>query len=98
MKLKTIYLCTALTVFLVTPITTLAGSDFDKAVKEATAEIDKAKAANNEWRDSRKMLEDAIKAEKAGDHDKAMNLVNKAKQQGELAVAQARQQQNAGPQ
>jgi hypothetical protein len=94
--LKTV-LGTALAVLLSAPITSIAGSDFDKAVQEATAAIDKAKAANYEWRDSRKILEKAIKAEKAGDHATAMKLVNQARQQGITAVTQAKQQENAGP-
>jgi len=88
---------TALITLLSTPIVSIAASDFDTAVKEATAEINKAKAANYEWRDSGKILEEAIKAEKAGDHARAMQLANEAKQQGILAVAQSKQQENAGP-
>ena len=64
-------------------------------MKQATAEIDKAKAVGFEWRDSRKLLKEAEKAEKAGDHEKAMKLVNKARQQGIIAVAQAKEQANA---
>lgn len=94
MKYKIMTLCSAL---LVTPLLAIASSDFDSAVKDATAEIDKAKMANNEWRDSRNLLEEAQKAEKAGDHDKAMQLVAKAKEQGTLAIAQAKQQAKAGP-
>jgi hypothetical protein len=97
MKLNTIVLGTALTVLLSTPIASIASDDFSKAAKEATAEINKAKAANYEWRNSRKILKSAEKAEKAGNHDEAMKLANKAKQQGIIAVAQAKQQENAGP-
>jgi hypothetical protein len=97
MKLHTLALCSAFTLLLSAPITSIAGSDFDKAAKDATAAIDKAKAANYEWRDSRKILKKAAKAEKAGKHDKAMKLAKKAKQQGIIAVAQAKQQKNAGP-
>ena len=101
MKLNTlshkIVLGAAFTVLLSTPVLSIAGSDFDKAVKEATAEIDKAKKANYEWRDSRKILEKAVEAEKAGKHEEAMKLAKKAKQQGILAVAQSKQQKNAGP-
>ena len=93
-----IVLGTALAVLLSAPIASIAGGDFDKAIKEATAEIDKAKAAGHEWRDSRKMLEKAVKAEKAGKHAEAMVLVSKAKKQGITAVAQAELQKNAGPQ
>jgi hypothetical protein len=97
MKLNTIAISATLAVILATPITAIAGDDFGKAVKAATAEIDKAKAVNYEWRDSRKILKKAEKAEKAGDHKKAMKLAKKAKQQGIIAVAQSKQQKNAGP-
>jgi len=97
MRITTIFTRTALLALLLTPLSSIAGSAFDKAVKEATVEIDKAKAAGYEWRDSRKILEAAAKAEKAGDHKKAMKMVAEAKQQGILAVAQAAQQKNAGP-
>jgi hypothetical protein len=85
----------ALCALLFAPAISIAG-DFEQSVKEATAEIDKAKAVGYEWRDSRKILKEAEKAEKAGDHEKAMKLVNKAKQQGIIAVVQAKEQANAG--
>ena len=85
----------ALLALLVTPLSSMAGSAFDKAAKDATAEIDKAKAVGYEWRDSRKILDKAAKAEKAGDHATAMKLAAKAKQQGIIAVAQAKEQQKA---
>ncbi len=72
--------------------TPLQAGTFDSAVQQASAEIDKAKAMNYEWRDSRKLLKKAIKLHKEGKHDKAMKLVAKAGQQGKLAVAQAQQQ------
>lgn len=97
MRITTIFTRAALLALLVTPLSSMAASSFDKAVKEATAEIDKAKAVGNEWRDSRKILKEAAKAEKSGKHDEAMKLVAKAKKQGTLAVAQAHEQKNAGP-
>ena len=96
MKITTIFTRAALLALLITPLSSMAASSFDKAVKEATAEIDKAKAAGFEWRDSRKFLKKAAEAEKSGDHNKAMKLVAKAKKQGILAVAQAHDQKNAG--
>jgi len=80
---------------LIAPAIATAGStsgEFDQAVKEATAAIDKAAAAHYEWRDSRKILKEAEKAEKAGDHKKAMSLAKQAKEQGIIAVAQAKEQ------
>ncbi|MFV2003980.1 MAG: hypothetical protein ACC650_02190 [Gammaproteobacteria bacterium] len=70
------------------PVLAQAGS-YEDAIKEANISIDKAKAINYEWRDSRKLLKKADKLNKEGQTDKAMNLVKKAKKQGELAVAQA---------
>lgn len=95
MKLHTMTAGAALCALLFTPAISIAGG-FEQSVKEATTEIDKAKAAGYEWRDSRKILKQAEKAEKAGDHEKALKLANKAKQQGIIAVAQAKQQANAG--
>jgi hypothetical protein len=97
MKMVTLSTRAALLALLVTPLSSIASSAFDNAVKEATVEIDKAKAVGYEWRDSRKILEQAAKAEKAGDHATAMKLASKAKQQGMIAVAQAADQKNAGP-
>lgn len=95
MKLLTLSSTISLLSILALPVTALAGSDFDSAVKEANAEIAKAKAANYEWRDSKKILDKAVDAEKKGDHDKAMKLVAKAKQQGTLAVLQSKAQKDA---
>ena len=72
-------------------------SDYNKASASAKAAISNAKAANFEWRDSGKMLKAAAKAAKAGDYNKAVKLANKAKRQGDLAVAQAKAQAGAGP-
>lgn len=82
---------------LLTPVIAQAGN-FETAVKEAKIEIDKAKAANYEWRDSRKMLETAEKLNKEGQTDKAMKLVEQAKMQGQVAVSQAELQSSVnGP-
>lgn len=71
--------------------------DFDSLAKEAAAAIKKASSAGGEWRDSEKFLKQAKSAAKAGDMDKAMKLVNKAKSQGEMAYSQAKSQKDAGP-
>ncbi len=97
MKLRTITTTAALLALLATPVLSMASTSFDQAKKEAVAEIDKAKAAGFEWRDSRKILEKAEKAEKAGDHKKALKLANQAKKQGIDAVAQSKTQTIAGP-
>lgn len=72
-------------------------ADYKAAVAEANTALKKAKAANYIWRDSGKMLKKSAKAAKSGDFATATKLALKAKRQGEMAVAQAAQQKNAGP-
>ncbi len=96
MKISKLAVITALCTLFAAPLS-MAGNDFAQARQDAVAEIDKARAAGYEWRDSRKILKKAEEAEKAGDHEKAMKLANKAKQQGIIAQAQAQSQANAGP-
>jgi hypothetical protein len=67
-----------------------SAKSFDAAVKQANSEIDKAAAMNYEWRDSRKMIKEAQELNEAGKTDEAIALVEKAEQQGKLAVAQAK--------
>ena len=97
MKIKKLGLISIVSACLLTPLSGHA-SDFDSAVKQANSEIDKAKAVNYEWRDSRKLLKQAEKLNKEGKTGEAMELVNEAKKQGQLAVAQAELQSSvAGP-
>jgi hypothetical protein len=84
-------LTAAFTTCLLAPFTASAG-DFDAAVKQAEAEIDRAKSMNYEWRDSRKMLKEARELHEKGDKDKALQLAKAAGQQGKMAVAQAESQ------
>jgi len=72
-------------------------NDYTKAAADAKASIKKAADANYEWRDSGDMLKKADEAAKKGDYDTAIKLANKAKEQGDLAVAQAKAQAGAGP-
>ena len=96
--MKTLTLVTTLSVCLLTPFTSSQAASFADSVKAATSEIDKAKDMGYEWRDSRKLLEKAAKLNKDGDAKKAMKLVEQAKQQGQLAVIQAKSQANvSGP-
>lgn len=88
MKNKKLCLISITSAFLFTPVLAQAGN-YEDAVKEANASLDDAKAVNYEWRDSRKLLGKADKLNKEGKSDEAMKLVAKAKNQGELAVAQA---------
>ena len=77
--------------------TAASKNDYDKAAADAKAAIAAAAAVNYEWRDSGKILKEADKIAKAGDYAKAVILANKAKRQGELAVAQSKVQAGAGP-
>ncbi len=77
--------------------TTASLESYQKAHNEANTAIKAAVMANNVWRDSRKILNKAEKAAKAGDYETATKLALKAKRQGELAVVQAESQKNAGP-
>ena len=97
MTIKTIVTCSALCSLFILPLTGTAG-ELEDAIKGASAEIDKAKVLGYEWRDSRKFLKKALKAEKDGDHKNAMKLANKARQQGIIAVSKAKLQANVqGP-
>ena len=71
--------------------------NYSIALSEAKISIYKAIKADNEWRDSRKILDQSIKAAEAGDFAKAIKLANQAGRQGELAFAQSESQKNAGP-
>jgi hypothetical protein len=95
--MKKLSLIPIISVCLFIPVLAQADS-FEAAVEEAKIEIDKAKAVNYEWRDSRKMLTKAEKLNKEGKNDQAMKLVAQAKKQGEIAVAQAELQSSVnGP-
>ena len=97
MKIKKLGLISIVSACLFTPLAGHA-SDFDNAVKQANSEIDKAKAVNYEWRDSRKLLKQAEKLNKEGKTSDAMKLVKKARMQGQIAVAQAELQSSVnGP-
>ena len=71
--------------------------DYNAAVEEAKKSLKTAGKANYEWRDSSKILKKADKAAKAGDFSTATKLASQAKNQGDLALAQSKQQANAGP-
>ena len=61
----------------------------EKAVAEAVAANDAAKAAGNEWIDTGKLIKYAQKALDDGKEDKAILLANKAKRQAMIAQGQA---------
>lgn len=98
MKIKNLSIISVICTCLFAPVLAQAGS-YEEAIKQAEISINNAKAANYEWRDSRKFLKKADKLYKEGKVEKAMKLVKKAKMQGELAVAQAKLYSNInGPQ
>ncbi len=77
--------------------TTADLNSYQMAANEADAAIKNAAQANNVWRDSRKILNKAVKLAESGDFEKATELALKAKRQGELAIIQASAQVGAGP-
>lgn len=68
----------------------------EKAVADAKAAHEAAKAAGGEWRDTAKMLEGAEKALADGNFDEAEKLAAKAKFQYETAAEQAKSQADVG--
>lgn len=66
-------------------------------IGSAKAELKKARSLGFEWRDSSKLLKKAEKASKAGDYQAAEKLIDKARLQARMAVAQAAAQMHAGP-
>jgi hypothetical protein len=69
--------------------------DAAAAIKAAEQELMMAKAKNNEWRDTGKMIESAKKAEKAGKFDEAVTIADAAKRQSANALIQVEDQKNA---
>ena len=97
MKIFKLSLISLFATGLLSPALTQAAG-YEDAVKSANASLDQAKAVNYEWRDSRKLLKKAEELKQKGESDKAMQLVAKAKKQGELATAQAQLQSRvSGP-
>ena len=85
-------------------VTLAAGAPHAQASDEATyktafeAALTARRAAAEagfEWRDTRKLLRQARSLAKKGEYAKAVELVNRARRQGELAVMQAREQEAA---
>lgn len=70
---------------------------FEQLLQEATAALDKADAVGFEWRDSRKILNQAKEAAARGDFEQAVELARAAARQGEAAYAQYLAARNAGP-
>ena len=78
-------------------------AQYEAALKNAQAAVDKAASVGGEWRDIRwkkskkKYLPSAIKAAEAGDYEKALKLLEIVQFQAEAGYKQAMEQKNAGP-
>ena len=68
---------------------------FKTAYEAGKAARKAAAAVGFEWRDTKKMLRRAKKLAEKGEYEKAIELANKAKHQGEQGVSQAREQETA---
>lgn len=66
------------------------------AIAAAKAAQKAAASVGGEWRDTGKIIKAAEEAAAAGDTEKAIELANKAKTQGELGKAQAMTEQGVG--
>ncbi len=71
--------------------------DVDKAISSAQETLNAAGATGFQWRDSSKILKQAKKAAEGGDMDAALALAEKARFQGEAAIAQSQREANPGP-
>ena len=68
---------------------------FNASYEAADAARKKAASMDYEWRDTGKMLKKAKEAAAKGDYMTAEKLAKKAEMQGEMAVAQAKEQEQA---
>lgn len=68
---------------------------FNAAYEAADAARKQAASLGFEWRDTKKMLDEAKKAADKGDYETAEKLAMKAKREGEMGVAQAKEQEQA---
>ena len=71
--------------------------DASAAIKAAEHELMAAKAVDNEWLNTGKMIKKAKAEAKAGKYDAAYHLAELAKRQSINAVAQEKAQKNAKP-
>jgi hypothetical protein len=69
----------------------------DEAIAAATQEMKGAKAANNVWSNTEKMLADAKTARENFRADEALKLAKQARDEAKLAQAQARDEADAKP-
>lgn len=69
-------------------------ADADKAIAAAESEIAAAKKSGNLWNNTEKFLDDAKKAQKAGDVNGAIKNAKKAMDEAKLAQVQKKEQAN----
>lgn len=69
----------------------------NNALKEAEAANAAVKKVHYEWRDTGKLIKKAREAKGKGDFDTAVKDADKAKRQAMHAMAQYKEQMNAGP-
>ena len=67
-------------------------AEFWKLVDNAEDALDQAAEVGGEWRDSRTILEEAINQAQQGNMNKAFQLAQQAKNQGDMGLRQAKEQ------
>ncbi len=90
-------LLTALLLFGPVALAQAIDPEVQKAIDAAIEVNEKADKMGFQWRDAGKFIKQAQKAAESGDKKKALQLAEKARIQGELAIEQAKAQANAGP-
>jgi sulfur-oxidizing protein SoxA len=69
-------------------------NDFSAVYKEAETLAQKATSLGNQWRDTKKFLDQSKIAADNGQYDKAVDLANKAKTQYEMAIKQVQENED----
>ena len=91
-KLKRVGLLSGMAIAMTLGLTTvnqaMASDDFATSWEAADAERKAAAQVGFEWRDTKKLLKQAKKANEEGDTEKAIKLVAKAHEQSSDAIAQ----------
>jgi hypothetical protein len=77
------------------PVDSAKKAEAEKAIADAEAARKKAASVAGEWRDTKKMINEAEELVKTGELEEAIKKANKAKRQGELGYAQALSQKGA---
>lgn len=78
------------------PVAVVSLADADAAITAAEMARKAASAVGYEWRHTAKIIKQAKAAAKKKSYQKAVELANKAKKEGEDALAQYHAQKNAG--